>query len=287
MVQPVNPLPSNYWKNLVTDYGKQDLETRRDWYASVASRYDRLRPRYPDALIDRVVQLAALPSGGRILELGCGPGTATIALARRGFSLLSLEPALASAQLAQVNCRSFNQVQIENVTFEEWQPTDPGFDAVLAATAWHWLTPAIAYRKSHQVLNPAGSLILLWNTPPQPSPELYQYLDPVYQAIAPEIPIYARYDELTVHQEQFQQLEADILASGYFQGVIQEQTVQHLTYSIQDYLDLLSTLSPYIALKPEQREHLFAALSPILAKHCGASVPLTFCSAFHLAQKLG
>ncbi|MEB3250042.1 MAG: SAM-dependent methyltransferase, partial [Merismopediaceae bacterium] len=122
---------------------------------------------------------------------------------------------------------------------------------------------------------------------PQPSPELYQYLDPVYQAIAPEIPIYARYDELTVHQEQFQQLEADILASGYFQGVIQEQTVQHLTYSIQDYLDLLSTLSPYIALKPEQREHLFAALSPILAKHCGASVSLTFCSAFHLAQKLG
>jgi SAM-dependent methyltransferase len=286
MVQPLNPLPSNYWKNLVTDYGKQDLETRRDWYASVASNYDRLRPRYPDVLIERVMQLAALPPGGRILELGCGPGTATIAFARRGFSLVSLEPALTSAQLATVNCRAFTQVQIENVTFEEWQPTDENFDAVLAATSWHWLTPAIAYCKSHQVLSPGGSLILLWNTPPQPSQELYQYLDPIYQAIAPEIPIYARYDELSVHQEQFQQLEADILASGYFHQVVQEQTVQHLTYPIPDYLDLLSTLSPYIALNPEQREHLFSALSPVLARHCGETVPLTFCSAFHLARKL-
>ena len=37
-------------------------------------RYDRTRPRYPDALIERIV--AASP-GPYLLEVGCGTGTAT------------------------------------------------------------------------------------------------------------------------------------------------------------------------------------------------------------------
>lgn len=58
-----------------------------------------------------------------------------------------------------------------------------------------------------------------------------------------------------------------------------------LTYSIDDYLGLLSTLSPYIALETQQRKALFASLKAALEKHCG-NLQLSHLSAFHLVQKV-
>ncbi len=286
MIQP----QSNHWKNLVKDYGKESLETRKNWYDSVADSYHRVRPRYATAMIERVIELSQLSRNDHILELGCGPGTATVSFAKLGFSLLGIEPCQAAYQLAQQNCAQFPNVHLENLTFEEWQPTAQqkitSFDGILAATSWHWLTPETAYKKAHHLLKNNGSLILLWNTPPQPSYEIYQLLEEVYQNIAPNIPIYARYNDFAVHQEQFQQLEQEILASGYFHQVTQEQVIQTLVYSISDYMELLSTLSPYIALSAEQREGLLTELGKVLAKYCGQSLNLCYCSAFHVAKKI-
>lgn len=282
---------SNHWKNLVKDYGKESLETRKNWYDSVADSYHRVRPRYATAMIERVIELSQLSPNDHILELGCGPGTATVSFAKLGFSLLSIEPCQASYLLAKQNCAQFPNVHLENLTFEEWQPTAQqkitSFDGILAATSWHWLTPETAYKKAHHLLKNNGSLILLWNTPPQPSYEIYQLLlAEVYQNLAPNIPIYARYNDFAVHQEQFKQLEQEILASSYFHQVTQEQVIQTVVYSISDYLELLSTLSPYIALSAKQRESLLTELGKVLKKYFGKSLNLCYCSAFHVAKKI-
>ena len=43
--------------------------------------------------------------------------------------------------------------------FEEWQPRpDERFDLVYAATAWHWIDPAVRYRRAWQLLRPGGHL---------------------------------------------------------------------------------------------------------------------------------
>jgi SAM-dependent methyltransferase len=147
-------------------------------------------------------------------------------------------------------------VEIKNLTFEEWDVPDLKFDAVLAATSWHWLSPETAYAKAYEAMKNKGSLILFWNTPPQPSYETYLILEDIYQNIAPDIPLYARYQSVEYHQETFEQFSKDILASGYFHQLVYENVNHEITYSITDYLDLLSTLSVYIALKSEQREFL-------------------------------
>jgi SAM-dependent methyltransferase len=64
----------------------QDLEQQKSWYSAVADAYNRVRPRYPKELIGRVVELAQLQNDAIILEVGCGPGTATAAFAQLGFS---------------------------------------------------------------------------------------------------------------------------------------------------------------------------------------------------------
>ena len=279
-------MQNNHWKDLLRDYGDTDLETKKSWYSPVADRYNRVRPRYSQEMITRVIEVAQLPQHAKILELGCGPAIATLPFARRGFFLVSLEPSEAAYELAKQNCVEFANVEIKNLTFEEWDVPDLKFDAVLAATSWHWLSPETAYPKAYEAMKNNGSLILLWNTPPQPSYEIYLILEDIYQNIAPDIPLYARYQSVEYHQETFEQFSKDILASGYFHQLVYENVNHEIIYSITDYLELLSTLSVYIALKSEQREFLFKALQQVLEKNCGQFLNLSYCSAFHIARKI-
>ena len=55
------------------------------------SLYDEVRPGYPEELFDDVVSLSGIPAGGRILEIGCGTGQATVPFARRGYRILCVE----------------------------------------------------------------------------------------------------------------------------------------------------------------------------------------------------
>ncbi len=50
-----------------------------------AENYDRARPTYPEALFDDLVSMTGLGTGAMVLELGCGTGQATVALAMRGY----------------------------------------------------------------------------------------------------------------------------------------------------------------------------------------------------------
>lgn len=112
---------------------------RQQWYGSVAQTYDRLRPKYTDAVWNSALDMAAIPASGRILEVGCGPGTATISLAQRGDRVVALEPSTDTYQLACHNLADYDRVEIINTTFEDWQPIERKFEAIVAATSWHWI----------------------------------------------------------------------------------------------------------------------------------------------------
>ena len=249
------------WTEVVKDYAGKDLESRKSWFGSVAESYNRVRPRYPQAVIAHAIQLAQLPLKAKILELGCGPAIATLPFAQLGFSLLSLEPNREASELAKLNCAEYPDVEIQNLAFEEWHLECDRFDAVLAATSWHWIDQAIAYAKSAAALKAKGSLILLWNTPPQLDQETYELVHQVYETLAPSIPIYARHEGRANHQADFMKLSKMIINSGYFENVKYESASHQVNYSLDDYLLLLSTLSPYIALAEENRSNLFANLT--------------------------
>jgi trans-aconitate methyltransferase len=126
-------------------------------FNEAAGSYNRVRPDYPAELFDEVIAVAGLAPGDHLLEVGCGPGKATIPLARRGFRITCVElgPELAAA--ARRNLAGLDAEVMEG-RFEEWQPR-PGerFDLVYAATAWHWIDPAVRYRRAWQVLRPGGA----------------------------------------------------------------------------------------------------------------------------------
>nr|WP_198013429.1 class I SAM-dependent methyltransferase [Pseudanabaena sp. PCC 7367] len=268
-------------------YGEMAETQRRNWYSEAAAAYDRARPRYPRSICDRAVQLANLSKGDRIVEIGCGPAIATPTFAEMGLKITAIEPSKGQWAIARQKCEPYDQVEVINNTFESWQAEaiekEERFDAVLATTSFHWLSPDTRCEKIASLLPQHGSLILLWNTPPVPSYQIYQKMEPVYQAIAPHLANYADGDS---HQENLDEIAQSAIDSGYFGNLQTAQMMLELDYSIDDYLALLSTLSPYIGLEQEQCDRLFTALRQVLEKGVGNTFPTSFLSALHVMQKL-
>lgn len=270
------------WTHQLGWYANKDLEHRRSWYSPVAAAYSRTRPQYSAAVVQRVVDLTGLSASAHILELGCGPGTATTAFATLGCSILAVEPSPGTFELAQQNCAAYANVQVLNTTFEEWELTPAGFDVVLAATSFHWLSAEVRHKKSAAALRQNGFLVLLWNTEVLPEESLRPMLEEVYQKYAPTMP---RYESKQNRSESLRLLGEGAIASGYFTDLFYEEQESFLTYSTRDYLTVLGTYSPYMSLEPQQRDALFAGLQEKIDNQCGGKLQLSYTSAFHVARK--
>lgn len=270
----------NFDRQLQAIYAKS-LAEKRVWYSDVAAAYDRARPRYPERFIERGVDLAQLSDSSTLLEIGCGPGIATLAFARRGFSMTGLEPSQAACKIARARCQPWPNVEIVNSTFEEWDIVPDRFDAVIAATSWHWIGDADKYRKVWETLKASGTLILLWNTPPEPIAEVHQHLRDLYDRYAPQL---ADFSGIERHAGHLEALGEAVLQSGWFEAIAAEQMVISEELSRDRYLELLSTLSPYIALPEQTRAALLAGLGDRLERDWNARVPTQRLSALQVFQ---
>ncbi len=128
-------------------------------FDQAADRYPDARPESPERLFDALGEEARLQPGDRLLEVGCGPGKATLPLARRGYRIRCVElgPALAAA--ARANLADFPDVDVIEGAFETYEPAcGERFDLVFAATAWHWVAPSVRYQRAWQLLRPGGHL---------------------------------------------------------------------------------------------------------------------------------
>lgn len=270
-------------------YGK-DLEQRRHWYSPAAEAYHQVRPRYPQALIDRVIDIAQLSAESTVLEVGCGPAIATPAFAALGCSMVCVEPNPDFYRLAQQTCQAYPNVEIQNCSFEEWELEPEKFDAVLAASSFHWIPPEIGYPKAAAALRPEGALILLWNKELQPRYEVYQQLSEVYQTHAPALN--RAYEDSTTQAAILDQLGQMALSakhnsegteSGYFKDIVSGHLEVGVVYSVDQYLLLLNTYSPHLKLEAQQKQHLFAGLRQVLEQN-GDTIELSYVSAFHIAR---
>jgi SAM-dependent methyltransferase len=270
-------------KQTLISYSSRDLEERKNWYSPAAEAYNQARPRYPESLIEQVVEVAQLSTSSKILELGCGPGTATVGIAQLGCSMICLEPNPDFFQLAQHNCQPYSNVQIENTSFEEWELQPLEFDAVLAATSFHWISPEIGYPKAASALKESGSLILLWNKELQPSYEVYQSLSQIYQLHAPSLD---RYEDQKTQEDILRELGSMCIESGKFKDLISGQVISEVIYTVDEYLTLLNTYSAYIKLDPQSKEYLFYGLRDCIEDEFRGSLQLSYISAFHVAKKV-
>lgn len=257
------------WTHSTTS--EADRETLRQTFDQAAGLYDRARPAYPDALTDDLVALAGLAPGDRLLEIGCATGKATLPLARRGFRISCVELGASLAAVARRNLAGYD-VEVVHGQFEDWDRED-SFALVYAATAWHWIDPAVRYQRAWQALRADGHLAF-WEAThvfPDDGDPFFEAIQRVYDEIGEELPPGASQPRPGELPDQ----RAEIEASGLFSVVAVRQYDWERIYSAEEYIELLSTFSGHIAMEDWQRERLFGEIRRLLAdrpvrRHWGA-----------------
>ncbi len=130
-------------------------------FNEMAVEYDRNRPTYPDALVDRACEVAGIGNGERVLEIGCGTGQLTRSLLARGLRVTALEPGDRLIRIAEENLKGAGDVEFVHARLEDVQLPRESYEAVFSASAIHWVDPDLSWRKIADALAPNGTLALI------------------------------------------------------------------------------------------------------------------------------
>ncbi len=271
-------------KKAIATYADRSVEQRSRWYSPAAEAYAATRPSYPQQLVNAVVARSGLTAASTMLEVGCGPGTATVSFAELGCRIVAIEPNPQFCLLAEEICQQYPNVEVVKTSLEEWEPQQERFDAVLAATSFHWIPPEIAYPKAAGSLRENGWLILLWNKELQPPLATHEALREIYRRHAPELE--RPYEDAATVAGILTAMGQLVMESQLFHGAQQGQWLVESLLNIDDYLTLLTTYSPFLALDPDVQAALTSDLKRALQQIHGDTVPLTYTTAYQMAQRV-
>jgi len=258
-----------------------ERERLRETFDQAAEIYHRVRPDYPEALFDDLIALAGLAPGDRLLEVGCATGKATLPLARRGFRITCVELGAKLAAVARRNLAGW-PVEVVQGRFEDWRPEEPA-SLVFAATAWHWVDPAVRYQRAWAALRPGGHLAL-WAAEhvfPDGGDPFFREIQDVYDEIGEGLPpgtSCPRPGELPGER-------AGMQASGLFEVTTVRQYGWEQVYDAEAYIELLSTFSGHLEMENWQRERLYGEIRRRLARRPGGSVRRGWGAVLNVARR--
>lgn len=169
-------------------------------YRGSGPYYAQGRPPYAPGLVDRLAEALAFDGTGRLLDVGCGPGIVTLALAHCFHEVVGVDPD--EGMLAEANRRA-NAAGIDNVRWIQGRAEDlplglGSFRMASFAQSFHWMDRSRVAAIVHGMLESAGALVhisvvkeprldgvgLPYPTPPYAAIRqlVQQYLGPVPRA---------------------------------------------------------------------------------------------------------
>jgi SAM-dependent methyltransferase len=221
-------------------------------FGSDAERYDRSRPSYPPALVDRIV---ATSHGGHVLDVGCGTGISARQFLEAGCRVLGVDPDARMAELAKQS-----GIDVEVATFEAWVPAGRTFDAVVAGQAWHWVDPVAGAAMAARVLAPGGRLAVFWNVF-QPPPEVGEAFAAVHREVMPESPgsIWSK-QMLEMYSPGFAKAADGMRATGAFGEPEQWRFEWDRRYTSDEWLEQVPTFGGVSQLPPGKLQAMLAGM---------------------------
>jgi SAM-dependent methyltransferase len=258
---------------------------RRDSFDAVADSYASARPPYPDAVFEEIRRVVPPPAS--VLEIGPGPGVATLPMARRGYRVFGLELGENLARVARQRLAAFDGVEIVRADFHDWEPErDGAFDLVLAASAWHWIDPALGYPKARRALRRGGWLALVANHP-RPgrlgsrSRAFWDETDKLYRRWAPTLVARRGSSPRALNDQR-----SEIRGSGCFVAVERHIWRWRRDFTAEAHIGLLDTYSDHRTLPKRERQRLYAAITRLAQERFAGVVPRQYRTIMYLARRV-
>jgi ubiquinone/menaquinone biosynthesis C-methylase UbiE len=262
---------------------EQEQEQLRAVFNEEAERYDRVRPSYPAALFSDLETLAGIGPGFRVLEIGCGTGQLTLPLAERGCAIVALDIGPDMAALARRKLAEYPSASVIRAAFEDWPLPSLPFDAVMSATAFHWLDPAVRVLKAAQALRPGGALATIATHHVAGGDErFFVEVQECYEKWNPSTPAGIRLPSAADIPMDSDELDQ----SGLFGAALFRRYEWEQTYSMGTYCELLSTYSGHLSLARETRKGLLDCIARLMKSRYGGRITKRYLTELRIAYRL-
>jgi hypothetical protein len=135
-------------------------------YAGSAPHYVAGRMPYPDALAQAISDALGLDGGGRLLDVGCGPGSLTLLLAPHVADAVGVDAD--PGMLAQA-ARLASEQGVRNVAWHRLRGEDlPAglgtFRVVTFAQSFHWMDQPLVADRVRGMIEPGGAWVHVFAT---------------------------------------------------------------------------------------------------------------------------
>jgi SAM-dependent methyltransferase len=139
----------------------KDWEWDETLYANSAPHYAVGRMPYPPSLADAIREQLRLDGRGRLLDVGCGPGSLTLLLAPMFEAAVGVD---ADRDMIVEASRRAGETNATNVQWRQLRaedlPADLGtFRVATFAQSFHWMDQALVARRVREMLDPDGAWV--------------------------------------------------------------------------------------------------------------------------------
>lgn len=214
--------------------------------------YDKYRPRYCPQLFNDIISYSPLNQSKSALEIGIGTGQATLPFLNTGCSLKAIELGHELTKFSKKKFSEFNNINIENISFENFKPSPKSFDLIYSATAFHWIEEKIAYPKVFDMLKSGGTLALFWNRPyvARENDLLHKEIQSIYSKYRP-----SNNKIIEIDTEKYQKRIETIKKYG-FENIEFKLYHQTRQFNAEDYMGLLNTYSDHRSMPMKTKKLL-------------------------------
>ena len=137
-------------------------------FRSAAKHYLSGRPAYSPLLIRRVVELCALNSTHKILDLGCGPGQLALAFAPSVQEVTAIDPEPEMLAIGRKNASTgLFKIKFVQGSSYDLGPQFGRFQAATIGRAFHWMDRAATLNLLDAMIDSNGAVVLFSDNHPK------------------------------------------------------------------------------------------------------------------------
>ncbi|MCL2006833.1 MAG: class I SAM-dependent methyltransferase [Treponema sp.] len=248
----------------------------RTHFDEIVGSYDKVRWNYPKQMFNDIFEYSLNSKGKNAIEIGPGTGKATTPVLEAGYDVTAIELSTNMAKFLHSKHEEHKNLNIIIAPFEDILLTEENYDLIYSASAFHWLDAEIACPKVFKLLKPYGTFALLRNNVYTADGEvLYEKIQEVYRKYyfsyytSKERWSRKSYDDLKEPSGILQGFGFNDMSIYGFSDIIINFYEETITYSANDYIDLLDTMSDHRNLPEDYRVALYKGIKEVILKHGG------------------
>lgn len=251
-------------------------------FNEIATLYDKARIGYPFQIYEIIDIYSDITESSKILEIGCGTGIATEEIYDKWKSnIIAIDPGLQLLEIAREKRFQESKIEFIHCPYEELQIREK-FDAIISATAFHWVDKRIKYKKSSDLLNENGNLILFWNN----------YVIEDNNVMADIQNIYTRYhpdgavkDSRLHYKNKIKTRKNEINNSKYFDLIVHHESTYTISMTDSQYLNLLKSFSNNAYLENDKLTRFYGEVENYI-KSTGNEIRITIVVNLEISKKI-